>query len=126
MNIEQKSQLNPKEFCRDCHKFATWQECSNCYKPICDECSVKCAECGAGDVRCVSCAIKAGFEERAGLWYCENCPVPELEHECNDCGIMIPTSRPICTPCEKWYEERGLPLPKALPENVLTGEGVIL
>ncbi len=35
----------------------------------------------------------------------------ELEHECNDCGIMIPTWRPICTLCEKWYEERGLPLP---------------
>jgi hypothetical protein len=35
-----------------------------------------------------------------------------LEHECNDCGIMIPSWRPICTLCEKWYEERGLPLPE--------------
>ncbi len=36
----------------------------------------------------------------------------DQEHECNDCGIMIPTWRPICTLCEKWYEERGLPLPE--------------
>ncbi len=59
-------------------------------------------------------------------WVYPNGQDPGPEHECNDCGIMIPTSQPICTLCEKWYEERGLPLPNALPENVLTGEGVIL
>ncbi len=43
---------------------------------------------------------------------------PGPEHECNDCGIMIPSWRPICTLCEHWYEDRGLPLPKAIPEKV--------
>lgn len=38
------------------------------------------------------------------------------EHECNDCGITIPLWRPICTLCERWYEERGLPLPGGLDE----------
>lgn len=45
--------------------------------------------------------------------------LPEEEHQCNDCGILISTSRPICTLYEKWYEERGLPLPTALPDSVL-------
>ncbi len=40
------------------------------------------------------------------------------EHECNDCGIMIPDHRPICTLCEQWYEARGLPLPSGVdPKN---------
>lgn len=34
------------------------------------------------------------------------------EHECNDCGILIPVEREICTLCERWYEERGLSLPR--------------
>ncbi len=78
MNLEQASALNPKEFCRDCHKFATWEECADCYKPICGDCQIRCATCGEGKVyRCVSCAIKAGFEERGAFWYCESCPLPE-------------------------------------------------
>ncbi len=38
MNIEQQAALSPKEFCRDCNKFATWEDCHRCLKPICDEC----------------------------------------------------------------------------------------
>lgn len=74
MNPEQAAQLNPKEHCRDCHKFATWEECVECLKPICGECQVRCAACGAGkDYRCVSCALRCGFEKvAAGQWRCEN------------------------------------------------------
>ncbi len=77
MNLEAAAQLNPREFCMSCHKFGNYQDCSTCGDPLCDECAIKCAECGAGDVRCVSCAIKAGFENRGTRWYCENCPLPE-------------------------------------------------
>ena len=38
LNLEQKAALEAKEFCRDCHKFCTWDECENCYKPLCDDC----------------------------------------------------------------------------------------
>lgn len=29
------------------------------------------------------------------------------EHECNDCGVMIPDHLPICAKCERWYEEEA-------------------
>jgi hypothetical protein len=29
-------------------------------------------------------------------------------HECNDCGILIEEYRPICTLCERWYEQNGI------------------
>jgi len=56
MNIEQAAALANKEFCSGCHKFATWDECSNCCAPICDECQLeyegktRCAKCHAAVV----------------------------------------------------------------------------
>jgi len=47
---------------------------------------------------------------------CENPPNDNPQepamHECNDCGILTEKYRPICTLCERWYEERGMELPK--------------
>lgn len=48
-------------------------------------------------------------------WVYQNREPQGEEHECNDCGIMIPTWRPICTLCERWCEERGLKLPDPRP-----------
>jgi hypothetical protein len=78
MNLEQAAELNPREFCRDCNKFATWEECAECYKPICGECQIRCASCGAGkEYRCAACALKCGYEKRGNQWYCDGCPLPE-------------------------------------------------
>ncbi len=65
--------------CQNCYtKTELLEACVNCGDAICDTCAVRCATCGEGKVyRCVSCAIKAGFEERGVFWYCENCPLPE-------------------------------------------------
>jgi hypothetical protein len=32
-------------------------------------------------------------------------------HECNDCGILTEKYRPICTLCERWYEQNGIKPP---------------
>ena len=103
------------EKCRDCQAVTTWIECEKCYKPICHDCAISCAgDCGSTKEYCAGCALNVGFEKHDHAWYCENCAPEEAEpeHECNDCGIMIPSWRPICTLCEKWYEERGMELPK--------------
>jgi len=40
LNIEQKAALEAKEFCRDCHKFSNWQECDDCFRPLCYDCQL--------------------------------------------------------------------------------------
>lgn len=53
-------------------------------------------------------ALKSGnVRTVSALLYPESVPM----HECNDCGIQIEDHREICSLCERWYEERGLPLP---------------
>jgi hypothetical protein len=42
-----------------------------------------------------------------------------LMHECNDCGILIADHLEICSLCERWYKERGLPLAAELIKETL-------
>ena len=57
-----------------------WEECSNCYAPMCDECAVKCAGCDSDNAYCLSCAVRCGYAEINGKHYCENC-AGEFESE---------------------------------------------
>ncbi len=61
--------------CQTCHKRGeSTEECANCYEALCDECCVRCAECGAGkEPFCPTCALRCGFAKRTDdQWFCEN------------------------------------------------------
>lgn len=79
LNIFEHAALNWKPTCLSCQGDAHGEECDNCGDAICDECAVTCARCGEGKPWCVGCALsREAFEQRDGLWFCENCPLPDF------------------------------------------------
>ncbi len=66
--------------CQTCHSKAVeaTDDCSNCFDPLCGECTVRCAECNSGPY-CSTCALRCGFAKRTDdRWFCENCFTEEI------------------------------------------------
>jgi hypothetical protein len=75
LTLYEHAALNWKPTCQTCRGAADGDTCENCGDAICEECAVTCSGCGETDPWCVRCALsRQAFEQRDGLWYCENCP----------------------------------------------------